>query len=101
MTSLRSTVPLAVMSTFTVSTMSRYTSFFLYCRPSRRQLTAPVTCIVVLRDSSARRCVWVRKGTRRKGTCGGRTRRSVGSSSECTPSCVMYSFSDSALRIWG
>ena len=82
-TSQRSTAPLDVMSTFTDSTMSRNTSLFLYLSPSRRQLTAPVTCMVALRDSWAR------------------LRRSKGASSLRTPSCVMYSFSASGLRIWG
>mmetsp|Transcript_23169 Transcript_23169/g.50770 ORF Transcript_23169/g.50770 Transcript_23169/m.50770 type:complete len:267 (-) Transcript_23169:705-1505(-) len=42
----RSTVPLADISRFTLSMMSRYTSFFLYRMPSRRCPTAPVTCRV-------------------------------------------------------
>ncbi len=44
MTSERSTSPLLLSSTLTVSTMSRNTSFFLYRMPFRLQPTAPVTC---------------------------------------------------------
>ena len=40
-----STTPFGDMSSDTDSTMSRYTSFFLYVRFGERHCTAPVTCI--------------------------------------------------------
>ena len=40
-----STTPFGDISKLTLSTMSRYTSFFLYTKFCPRHCTAPVTCI--------------------------------------------------------
>mmetsp|Transcript_38186 Transcript_38186/g.96668 ORF Transcript_38186/g.96668 Transcript_38186/m.96668 type:complete len:363 (-) Transcript_38186:244-1332(-) len=63
-TSLRSTVPVALMSRLTCSTMSRNSSFFLYLMPSRRQLTAPVTCSVALGAGSSFFCTFCSRSVR-------------------------------------
>jgi len=48
----KSLSPFALMLRFTVSTTSTNASFFLYFTSPRRQLVAPVACVVIFEDSS-------------------------------------------------